>query len=98
MTLTVEDIQKAAHLARLEFEPQELQSVQSKLAKVLEMVDQLSRVNTSGVAALAHPLNQTQRLREDRVTEPDQHALAQAIAPAVEADLYLVPAVIEGGE
>ena len=44
---------------------------------------------------MAHPLNMAQRLRPDVVTEPDGRAAFQAIAPATEAGLYLVPRVIE---
>lgn len=44
---------------------------------------------------MAHPLDQTQRLRPDAVSEADQRALFQSIAPKVEAGLYLVPKVIE---
>jgi len=44
---------------------------------------------------LAHPLDATQRLREDDVSEVVDRAALQAIAPAVEAGLYLVPKVIE---
>jgi aspartyl-tRNA(Asn)/glutamyl-tRNA(Gln) amidotransferase subunit C len=44
---------------------------------------------------MAHPLDQVQRLRPDVVTERDQREQFQAIAPQVEAGLYLVPKVIE---
>ena len=44
---------------------------------------------------MAHGQDVVQRLREDRVTETDQHAIYQAIAPQVENGLYLVPKVIE---
>jgi aspartyl-tRNA(Asn)/glutamyl-tRNA(Gln) amidotransferase subunit C len=98
MSFSVDDIKRAAHLARLTFEAAELAAYESKLSRVVAMADQLSSVDTRGVAPLAHPLDMVQRLREDQVTEIDQHVLAQSIAPAVEAGLYLVPAVIEGHE
>jgi aspartyl-tRNA(Asn)/glutamyl-tRNA(Gln) amidotransferase subunit C len=44
---------------------------------------------------MAHPLDAVQRLRADEVSEPDQRAALQAIAPAVQDGLFLVPKVIE---
>jgi aspartyl-tRNA(Asn)/glutamyl-tRNA(Gln) amidotransferase subunit C len=44
---------------------------------------------------MAHPLDATQRLREDRVTETDRRDAFQAVAPAVENGLYLVPKVLD---
>ena len=58
-------------------------------------VDQMQAVNTEGVEPLANPLNASQRLREDQVTEADRHADFQAIAPAVEFYIFLVPNVID---
>jgi len=58
-------------------------------------VDQMSTANTEGVLPMAHPLEMSQRLRADRVTETDQRELFQSIAPQTEAGLYLVPRVIE---
>ncbi len=55
----------------------------------------MQAVDTSGVEPLAHPLEATQRLRPDAVTETDHRDAYQTIAPAVEEGLYLVPKVIE---
>ena len=55
----------------------------------------MQAVDTRGVTPLAHPLETTQRLRPDTVTESNQRDAYQAIAPATEAGLYLVPKVIE---
>ncbi|MFZ1711835.1 MAG: Asp-tRNA(Asn)/Glu-tRNA(Gln) amidotransferase subunit GatC, partial [Nitrosomonas sp.] len=52
-------------------------------------------VDTTGVAPMSHAQDMVQRLREDQVTETDQRQLFQSIAPQVEAELYLVPKVIE---
>jgi aspartyl-tRNA(Asn)/glutamyl-tRNA(Gln) amidotransferase subunit C len=59
------------------------------------MVDQLTACDTTGVTPMAHPLELSQRLRPDVVTEADRHELYQRNAPLVERDLYLVPKVIE---
>ncbi|WP_134604273.1 Asp-tRNA(Asn)/Glu-tRNA(Gln) amidotransferase subunit GatC, partial [Pseudomonas aeruginosa] len=65
------------------------------LNNILGLIDQMQAVDTSGVEPLAHPLEATQRLRPDAVTETDHRDAYQTIAPAVEEGLYLVPKVIE---
>ncbi len=55
----------------------------------------MNQVDSSAVVPLANPLDATQRLRTDEVTEVDQRDKFQVIAPDVEAGLYRVPKVIE---
>jgi aspartyl-tRNA(Asn)/glutamyl-tRNA(Gln) amidotransferase subunit C len=55
----------------------------------------MGSVDTSGVEPMSHPQQAMQRMRDDRVTESDERASFQAIAPATEDGLYLVPKVIE---
>ena len=93
--LSLEQIHRIAHLARLELGESEAAAMQQQLNDILAMVDQMAAVDTTGVAPMSHPQEVTQRLREDRVTETDQRALFQSIAPAVEDGLYLVPKVIK---
>ena len=93
--LNLDDIQKLAHLARLEIEPAETDEVVAKLSGIVGLVDQLKAADTSAVEPMAHPLDTTRRLRADRVTETDRHEAYQAVAPRVDRDLYLVPKVIE---
>jgi aspartyl-tRNA(Asn)/glutamyl-tRNA(Gln) amidotransferase subunit C len=93
--LSLEQIARLAHLARLELSAAEAVAMQQQLNDILAMVDQMSAVDTEGVAPMSHPQEVMQRLREDRVTEADQSALFQSIAAQVEDGLYLVPKVIE---
>jgi aspartyl-tRNA(Asn)/glutamyl-tRNA(Gln) amidotransferase subunit C len=93
--LTPDDILRLGRLARLEITDAEMADVSAKLTSIVAMVDQLQAVDTAGVRPMAHPLDRPQRLREDAVTETDQHELYQRNAAAVERDLYLVPKVIE---
>ena len=93
--LNPEDIRKLCQLARLGITPEELADVSAKVSSIVAMVDQLQAVDTTGVAPMAHPLDRPQRLRDDVVTEADQHELYQRNAPLVERGLYLVPKVIE---
>ena len=93
--LSLDQIHRIAHLARLELSDAESVAMQQQINDILAMVDEMRAVDTSGVAPMSHPQEVTQRLREDRVTETDQRELFQSLAPAVEDGLYLVPKVIE---
>ena len=93
--LSLEQVHRIAHLARLELAQSEAAAMQQQLNGILAMVDQMSAVDTAGVAPMLHPQEVMQRLRDDRVTGSDQRELFQSIAPAVEDGLYLVPQVIE---
>jgi aspartyl-tRNA(Asn)/glutamyl-tRNA(Gln) amidotransferase subunit C len=95
MSLSSSDILRIAQLARLEVTQAEVAAVQHDLNRILALVEQLQAVDTSGIEPMAHAQDVMLRLREDAVTEGDQHRLFQTIAPQVEADLYLVPKVIE---
>ena len=95
MALQLEDIDKLGELARLKIEPGEVDDLVEKLTSILAFVDQLQAADTSSVEPMAHPLDQTQRLRPDEVTESDQHELFQQNAARVEGGLYLVPKVLE---
>jgi len=95
MSLSLDDVRRIAHLARIEVSDAELRAVQQQLNGILGLVEQLQAAETAGVAPMAHAQNVTLRLRDDEVTEPDQREPFQSTAPAVEAGLYLVPKVIE---
>ena len=95
MSLTRQDVEKIAHLARLAITEEELVNYTDRLSTILKLVDQLQAVDTQGIEPMAHPLDVNQRLRPDVVTEPNLREKFQQIAPATEAGLYLVPKVIE---
>lgn len=95
MALGPSDVEKIAHLARLAIDPADVETYARNLSDILAFVDQLESVDTRDVTPMAHPLDMTQRLREDVVTETDRREHFQAIAPAVDKGLYLVPRVIE---
>jgi aspartyl-tRNA(Asn)/glutamyl-tRNA(Gln) amidotransferase subunit C len=95
MALDSTDVAKIAHLARLDVADAELAAYAAELSNILALVEQMNAVDTAGVEPMAHPLHMAQRLRADAVTETDQRAAFQAIAPATEDGLYLVPKVIE---
>jgi aspartyl-tRNA(Asn)/glutamyl-tRNA(Gln) amidotransferase subunit C len=69
--------------------------VASRITDILALIDQMQSIDTDGVEPLAHPLDVTQPLREDKVTEENRRDELQTLAPATEDGLYLVPRVIE---
>jgi len=96
MSLTRQDLDKIAHLARLQITAAESERYVSSLSSIVDFVAELGKVDTQGVSPMAHPLvGQVQRLREDAITETDQHERYQRNAPQVQAALYVVPRVIE---
>ena len=95
MSLERSDVENIAHLARLAVNEAELDSVAGDLSNILQLVEQMSLVDTTDVIPMAHPLHMVQRLRPDEVSEIDEREHFQSIAPATEKGLYLVPKVIE---
>jgi len=95
MSLDAADVTKIAHLARLAITEHDIPEYARNLSNILSFVEQMRAVDTTGVSPMAHPLDAAQRLRPDVVSETDQRESFQAIAPQVEAGLYLVPQVIE---
>jgi aspartyl-tRNA(Asn)/glutamyl-tRNA(Gln) amidotransferase subunit C len=95
MAVDRSDIAKLAKLARIQITDEAADEAANSISEVLALVDQLQAVNTDGVLPMAHPLDAVQRLRADVVTEPNQREAFQAIAPATQDGLYLVPQVIE---
>lgn len=96
MSLTRNDVENIAHLARLAIAASEAPAYVESLSKILNFVEQLRAVDASGVEPMAHPLaDQVQRLRPDEALGSDQHEKYQRNAPLTEAGLYLVPKVIE---
>ena len=95
MSLSRADVEKIAHLARLELSEQEIEVMTKRLTEILALVEQMNAVDTTGVTPMAHPQEGSLRLREDVVTEGEERDKFQPIAPATEAGLYLVPKVID---
>jgi aspartyl-tRNA(Asn)/glutamyl-tRNA(Gln) amidotransferase subunit C len=95
MSLTLEQVQRIAHLARIEISESEARTTQSHLNGIFQLIEQMQAVDTRGVEPMAHAQELSQRLRPDAVTEENRRAAFQAVAPETEAGLYLVPKVIE---
>ena len=96
MSLTRTDVEGIAHLARLAITAEEMPVYVDSLSKIFSFVEQLNAADVAAVEPMAHPLaGQVQRMRPDEVLDVDSHGKYQRNAPSVEADLYLVPKVIE---
>ncbi|MCL4469903.1 MAG: Asp-tRNA(Asn)/Glu-tRNA(Gln) amidotransferase subunit GatC [Sulfuricella sp.] len=95
MSLNLADVKRIAHLARIAVEEDEMPGYLQQLSNILGLVEEMQAVDTTGIEPMAHAQDVVLRLRDDVVTETDRHAAYQAVAPQVEAGLYLVPKVIE---
>lgn len=95
MSLTLDDVKRIAMLARIEVTDSESEQILGQLGGIFKLIEQMQSVDTAGIEPMAHAQDLVARLRPDTVTETDEHELFQSIAPEVDADLYLVPKVIE---
>ena len=99
MSLTTQDIDRIAHLARLQLQPAEAEHMRDQINGFFSIVEAMQAVDTRGIEPMAHPVAAIQdvqlRLREDVVSEPNNREANQQSAPAVERGLFLVPKVIE---
>ncbi|HTQ76692.1 MAG TPA: Asp-tRNA(Asn)/Glu-tRNA(Gln) amidotransferase subunit GatC [Burkholderiales bacterium] len=99
MSLTLDQVRRVAELARIAVSTDEARAVAEQLNRVLGLIDQMQALDTRGIEPMAHPLDAhlalPQRLRPDAVAEDDRRGELQAVAPAVDGGLYLVPKVIE---
>ena len=95
MSLTLEQVRRVAHLARIEISDAEAQSTLGHLNGIFSLIEQMQAVDTRGVEPMAHAQDLAQRLRPDAVTEANRRDAYQAVSPEVEAGLFLVPKVIE---
>lgn len=95
MSLSLEQVQRIATLARIEISPAEAETTRNQLNHIFALIEQMQAVDTQGVEPMAHAQDLALRLREDVPTEPNRRAAFQAVAPETEAGLYLVPKVIE---
>jgi aspartyl-tRNA(Asn)/glutamyl-tRNA(Gln) amidotransferase subunit C len=95
MPLSIADVHRIAHLARIEIDAAQAEEVREKLDAIFALINELQAIDTAGVVPMAHAQDVALPLRPDKVTDVDNHDLYQSVAPAVEDGLYLVPKVIE---
>ena len=95
VSLSKEQVQHIATLARLSVDEKEIDDVVAKLSSIVDFVDQLQAAPTDDVVPMAHPMDMSQRLRADVVTEGNERDRIQQNAPSVQDGLYLVPRVLD---
>ena len=79
----------------MDIQESEINDVEEKLTKIIDFVDQLQSIDTEEIEPMAHPLNQSQRLRADKVVEENFRDKIQKNAKSTERGMYIVPKVIE---
>lgn len=94
MPTSESDLKKLAALAYLDMNDTMTNQLATDLSSIMHLVDQLLPVNTSHIKPLLHPLDLTQRLRVDTVTEGNVVSQLEKRAPLFANGLYLVPTVI----
>ena len=95
MALTLDEVTRIAHLARIDIDANATRDVRAKLDAIFALINALQAIDTTGIEPMSHAQDVTAPLRDDAVTETDRHADYQRVAPAIEDGLYLVPRVIE---
>lgn len=95
MSITKEEVDKIANLARLSLSDEQAHAYASQLDNIFKLVTVLQNTNTDQIKPMSHPLDAKQRMRPDAITESNERDIMQSIAPATEMGLYLVPQVIE---
>lgn len=95
MSLSSQDIERIAHLARIRVTPADVLDVQAKLDGIFKLIDEMQAVNTQGIEPMSHGLDMVLRLRDDAVTETNHREKYQKNAPQAAEGYFLVPKVIE---
>ena len=95
MEVTEEVVRNIAELVQLEVNDADLKQLAEGMQNILALADQMQAISTESVKPVSNPLDASQKLRPDAVTEENQRELFQSLAPATEAGLYLVPRVVD---
>jgi len=95
MALTRDEVRHVAQLARLDFSEEEEARMAEEMSQILDYVEKLDELDTSGVPPMSHVLDVTNVYRDDEISERiDQ---GQALEPAPESDqgYFVVPRVVD---
>ncbi|MBN2855312.1 MAG: Asp-tRNA(Asn)/Glu-tRNA(Gln) amidotransferase subunit GatC [Halothiobacillaceae bacterium] len=95
MSLNATQLKHVAHLSRIALDEAKIPALLHDLNAILAFAEQLQDPKLDALTPMAHPLDQSQPLRADEVTEENNRTALQQGAPAVERGLFLVPKVIE---
>jgi aspartyl-tRNA(Asn)/glutamyl-tRNA(Gln) amidotransferase subunit C len=95
MSLSKNDVDWVAHLARLALSEAELAAMTEQLGAIVDYVNRLQQVNTDGVEPMAHAIDVANVFRPDEPAPCLPVDAALANAPQRKGDFYAVPAVFE---
>ena len=95
MSISSEQIDHIARLARLKTDPEKSEYYAGQLSRIMDLVEQMNRIDIGDIEPMSHPQDAALRLRDDEVTAENRREAYQAIAPDAQDGLYLVPRVIE---
>ncbi|MBC6365304.1 Asp-tRNA(Asn)/Glu-tRNA(Gln) amidotransferase subunit GatC [Algoriphagus sp. AK58] len=95
MKIDKESIKKIAHLARLEFDESSAEKISKDMSLILDWVEQLNEVDTTGVEPLTTMSSEINVMREDKVGNHMSHEDALKNAPKSDSDYFRVPKVLE---
>ena len=95
MSINKNTVRKVAHLAHIRTTDAEVEILSGELSKILQMIEQLNEVNTSGVEPMTSVIEMQMPEREDAVTDGGIPEKILANAPEQTAGFFVVPKVIE---
>jgi aspartyl-tRNA(Asn)/glutamyl-tRNA(Gln) amidotransferase subunit C len=95
MALSREEVRRVAELARLEFSDEEEARMADEMSRILDYVDKLEELDTSGVPPMSHVLDVTNVYREDEVERRIDQEQALEPAPESENGYFVVPKVVD---
>jgi aspartyl-tRNA(Asn)/glutamyl-tRNA(Gln) amidotransferase subunit C len=95
MKISQQEIEKIAHLARLEIQPEKMEELKESINRVIDWMDALNAVDTSNVEPLVHITEAMNHFREDEAKETLDREKALKLGPNTNDKFFKVPQVIE---
>ena len=95
MEVNDELVNNLAKLSRLQFNEQEKEIIKKDLQRMIEFVDKLKELDTTGVEPLLHMTSSVNVLREDVVQGSISREEALKNAPETDGVFFKVPKVID---
>ena len=95
MSIKKSDIEHLCNLSKLNLDEEEKSLFLNQMKSILEMIQELEEVDTGDIVRMAHPLQMSQRLREDEITESNERNKYQKNTDSAEDGFYKVPKVID---
>lgn len=95
MKIDDQTIYHIADLAALKIESQKLEQLKSDMNEILHFVEQIDQQNTQHIHPMTHPLDMTQRLREDKIMADQTQRSFGQLSPYFTDGYYTVPKVVE---